>query len=338
MSTLKILIIVFFSFAVQPVYAADFYYGVSEHLFRRDYTYSEKAILKSKELCANAMRIDAPWDVVEKVKGKYHIPVEWDRVVNKMVNEGIKPILIIDYGNSLYGQGKPITPEYAEAYSDYARFLVEYFKGRVDTYEIWNEWDSTTGNTQKGSVSDYKKLVKLTYPNMKSVDKSITVITGAFSPAGLDIAIGESKRNYLAEYISIDMAKYTDAISIHPYVAYRKKPYNDYNKYVAQIKYAKSLLMTTPGFKDKKLFITEIGWTTFDPRFSVSEEEQGENIINAIADAKKIGIDGLIIYSLRDGGRDYFNSEEGFGIFDYKWKPKHAANLLMNSCNKTIIK
>ncbi|MFP8580280.1 hypothetical protein ACLH17_27950 [Klebsiella pasteurii] len=337
MKALIKIVFVFFSAMISNAYANDFFYGVAEHLFRRDYDYSERAILKSKELCANKMRIDAPWEDVEKTKGGYNIPRIWDKVINKMVSEGIEPILIIDYGNSLYGNGKPDTEEYVRAYSKYARYLANHFKGRVHFYEIWNEWDSTAGNTPKGNVSDYKQLVKMTYPSIKSVDENITVITGAFSPAGLDVAVGESKRNYLADYMSPEMANYTDGISIHPYVAYRKKPNNIYNKYLSQIEYAKYLLMNTPGFKNKKLYITEIGWTTFDPRFSVSDSEQAKNILNSIEDAKKIGINGVIIYSLRDGGRNYFNSEEGFGIFDYKWRPKKAATVLINSCKKNNI-
>ncbi|HCB1270770.1 TPA: hypothetical protein MYN97_000406 [Klebsiella pneumoniae] len=320
------------SITISQAYANEFYYGVAEHLFRRDYTYSEQAILKSKEICASVMRIDAPWEDVEKKKGIYHIPKKWDDVINKMVSVGIKPLLIIDYGNSLYGNGKPVPEEYTKAYAAYAYYLARHFKGRVNLYEIWNEWDTTTGGMPKGNVADYQKLVKMTYPRIKSVDKKITVITGSFSPAALDVAVGESKRNFLADYMSPEMASYTDAIAIHPYVAYRKKPYNEYSKYIDQIKYAKSLLMNVAGYKEKQLFITEMGWTTFDPRFSVSDDDQAKYILNAIKDAKEIGLNGVIIYSLKDGGKNYFNSEEGFGIFDYKWNAKKTASNLIDLC------
>ncbi|MEH2783809.1 hypothetical protein QE235_26075, partial [Klebsiella pneumoniae] len=109
-------------------------------------------------------------------------------------------------------------------------------------------------------------------------------------------------------------------------------PYNEYSKYIDQIKYAKSLLMNVAGYKEKQLFITEMGWTTFDPRFSVSDDDQAKYILNAIKDAKEIGLNGVIIYSLKDGGKNYFNSEEGFGIFDYKWNAKKTASNLIDLC------
>lgn len=129
-------------------------------------------------------------------KGDLSHSKKWDDVINKMVSVGIKPLLIIDYGNSLYGNGKPVTEEYTKAYAAYAYYLARHFKGRVNLYEIWNEWDTTTGGMPKGNVADYQKLVKMTYPRIKSVDKKITVITGSFSPAALDVAVGESKRNF----------------------------------------------------------------------------------------------------------------------------------------------
>ncbi|WP_129316821.1 hypothetical protein [Klebsiella pneumoniae] len=61
--------------------------------------------------------------------------------------------------------------------------------------------------------------------------------------------------------------------------------------------------MNVAGYKEKQLFITEMGWTTFDPRFSVSDDDQAKYILNAIKDAKEIGLNGVIIYSLKDGGK-----------------------------------
>ncbi len=71
-----------------------------------------------------------------------------DQLVTRAVRRGVRPLLILDYGNPIYdGGGQISSPEAIEAWSRYVRFVVAHFKGRVDQFEVWNEWNIGGGGT-----------------------------------------------------------------------------------------------------------------------------------------------------------------------------------------------
>jgi beta-glucosidase/6-phospho-beta-glucosidase/beta-galactosidase len=52
----------------------------------------------------------------------------------------------LDYGNKFYNDGGyPSTDKEILAFSRYASWTAQRFKGNVKYYEIWNEWTIGTG-------------------------------------------------------------------------------------------------------------------------------------------------------------------------------------------------
>ena len=97
---------------------------------------------------ANSVRDDVPWDQVERLKGQLAMPSGVDDLVNQALKANVQPLLILDYGNPFYDSGeKPISPQALSAFARYAVFVVQHFKGRVHRYEMWNEWNVSTGNS-----------------------------------------------------------------------------------------------------------------------------------------------------------------------------------------------
>lgn len=83
------------------------------------------------------------------------------------------------------------------------------------------------------------------------------------------------------------MSHFTDIIAIHPYTAYRKGYFSNYKIYKKQIQYTMNFIRKG-SFKDKPVFITEIGWSTSNSPQGISEETQKQFINNAICDAKRL--------------------------------------------------
>lgn len=307
-------------------HAEDFNIGIAAHLLSNNPVTlnPSTANAKIKSVGVKYVRMDALWRDVEIKKGQLAIPPEWDKVINEQKALGLEPILILAYGNKYYQDGnKPTDEETINAYVKYASFVVNHFKGRVKYYQIWNEWNGTAGSTSVGRVSDYKVLVKAVYPAVKKILPEAVIITGEFSNGAFNKELGLTTEDFLRVYLSPDMIKYTDVIGIHPYVVYRTPPYNGYWAYLSQIKYAVNLIKNTSGFADKPLFITEIGWSTANSNKGISEDFQSQFIMNAICDARKIGISSVIIYQLRDGlPNNYHPTEPGFGIYRYNWDDK----------------
>ena len=317
-------------------YSADFSLGVAAHLLSNNYELSDAMIANEKihDAGLTIARMDAGWNDVEIRKGIYNIPENWDLIINDQLSKNISPMLILAYGNQNYNNQKPISPEIVNAYAAYVAYTVKHFKGRVMYYQIWNEWTSKTGQTKPGNVEDYKKLVKKIYPLIKSIDPTITIITGEFSNGAFGKILGLSKTDFYKDYLTPDMSPYTDVIGVHPYVLYRKPPNNDYSGYYKQVKYVRDLMKSSPQFEDKKIYVTEIGWSTSKTEFGVDQEQQSNLLHKAVCDAKKIGVSAVIIYQLKDLNITKGNiTEAGFGIYDVNWNNKKSANIKQLKCN-----
>ena len=80
------------------------------------------------------------------------MPSGFDNLVDQALQAHLQPLLILDYGNRFYDSGdKPASPQALSAFARYAAFVVLHFKGKVHMYEMWNEWNTTTGNTHAGT-------------------------------------------------------------------------------------------------------------------------------------------------------------------------------------------
>lgn len=309
--------------------ASEFIIGVNSHLYQKSESQIKSVIDKAKLLGIKAIRVDAPWKLVEKEKGIYSIPPAWDKIVNYANKNNIEILFILDYGNKFYDYGdKPISENAIFGFVNYADFLTKHFSTKVKYYQIWNEWNNKNGDTTPGKVEDYKVLVKNVYPVIKRNAKDSIVITSSFSPAAFNKAIGlENRGDYFRDFISSDMLNYTDALSIHPYTTYRKPPFHQYKYYTKQIEYAINLVKSSP-FKNKPIYITEIGWTTASSSVAVSFDTQAQDLKNAICQAKQLGYAGVFIYELMDNKKYPVDPEDGFGILNYNMENKPSADIL----------
>lgn len=323
----KLLLVVTFLFSTR-VGADQFIWGVGTHLIGNP---SNTAyVSRIQQAGFWAFRDDAKWSAVETKKGTYKFPKEWDAYVDSAVKIGIKPLLIIDYGNSLYGESDvPAGDAYRAGYVAYASRLVEYFKGRVHLYEVWNEWDMS----QNGGVESYLSLLRDTYKSIKGIDPAATVLGGGFFPRTMDKG--------LREFVQQGGLSFVDGISIHPYVHCESVPTPE--SFLRRIKQVQQQLASV---RMVPIYITEMGWPSNTGACGFRETDVARYMIGAYLIAKCIPhVAGMWWYDLKNDGNDAANREHNFGVFDVSWAPKPAyksASLIGGvngdlTCSKPIV-
>ncbi|MDQ2800331.1 MAG: cellulase family glycosylhydrolase, partial [Armatimonadota bacterium] len=130
------------------------------------------------------IRMDFAWDSIEKVKGQYDFSA-YDTLVAGLAARHIKPLFILDYGNTLYQTGAPRSPEAQAAFARFAAAAVTHYKGKPILWEIWNEPNG--GFWPPGAnVLEYRQLAFETARAIKQADPNATVIAPGTSGIPLD--------------------------------------------------------------------------------------------------------------------------------------------------------
>jgi hypothetical protein len=197
---------------------------------------------------------------------------EHDEVVNGLINKGVK----IRYGLVFWDLESPgqkegecdeeencysrfKSQEEIDRYLDYARFIVDYFKGRVEYYEILNEPIVGSGTQQAVEVEDYINLVKQVVPVIRQVDPAAKVVIGA-----IPNLYEPEDYKYLLTLLRSDVISIVDGISFHglhgvsPDYEYKK----DYYNYPSVLKEIKSIAVAH-GFGGEFMG-DELIWRTDD--------------------------------------------------------------------------
>jgi hypothetical protein len=301
-------------FAATAHAQSPFDIGISVHLAGNPSMLPSSLSLIS-QAGANSVRDDVPWAQVERVKGQLAMPSGVDDLVNQALKANVQPLLILDYGNPFYDSGeKPVSPQTLSAFARYAVFVVQHFKGRVHRYEMWNEWNVTTGNTRSGTAQDYVQFLRVVYPAVKAIDPSAVFIAGA---------IGGLKLDWLSAMLAAGAIGSFDALSIHPYNFGRATRTGD--------AWAQDMLATEAAIhrytdgRDIPLYITEMGWPTYSGTTGISPKQAGVYLAQMFLLARTMNfIRGIWWYDFRDDGWDTSNKENDFGLVDPNLKPKPA--------------
>jgi hypothetical protein len=282
-----------------------------------------------------SLRTDVHWSDVEKKKGVYEIPHEWDEFVETAKELKIEPVFIVDYGNVLYDSGgKPISSEAVSAYTNFARIIVQHFGSKVKYFEIWNEWDNAIGNTKAGSVGDYATLVKSAYPAMKAASRDSVILVGGATEHGIE-------NLWYEQLAKLDALKYADGISVHPYT-YQVDSESGPELYAKWLDDLHQRLLQKYSV-DLPIYVTEIGWPTHQGKNGYPANAVGgffERVM--LLSAARPYIKGVWWYEVTDDGPNLLNREDNFGLFlfnSFGEKPVlQSVRLTANFLNQNSIK
>ena len=252
------------------------------------------------------VRMDFVWDAVEKVKGQYDFTA-YDQLLDGLTKRGIKPLFILDYGNALYQNGSPRSPEAQAAFARFAAASVTHYKGRPILWEIWNEPNGGFWQP-KADAEEYGRLAVATARAIKEADPKATVLAPGSAGIPLD---------FLEHIFGMGLLKYVDAVSLHPYRSGSTPPET------AALDYRAVRLLIrryAPKGKNVALVSSEWGYTTVD----VPEERQAQFLARQWLSNVSEGVRLSIWYDWHEDGTDPKNTEHHFGTVRYDYAPKPA--------------
>ena len=157
---------------------------------------------------AKALRLwDAgvSWRQLQPTNG----PVNWaplDAIVDRARANGYRDLLYV-FGSTpawaasrtspkeVYGPGSSSYPANDAYYLDYARQVAQRYKGRINSYQIWNEADLP--DFYSGSPEALGNLTAKTYKLIKSIDRSAKVAAAGLVPRPGRFANGTFEYRYL---------------------------------------------------------------------------------------------------------------------------------------------
>jgi hypothetical protein len=126
------------------------------------------------------------------------------------------------------------TQEEIDHYLEYVRFIVSHFKGRVKSYEIWNEPDNKIP-LQWIQPNDYINLVRQTVPVIRAEDPNAKIVIGGTTGLGYP-----DSQAYLFNILNSDIMPSVDVVSWHPFYGdspeHNSEYYYAYPSLVEQIK------------------------------------------------------------------------------------------------------
>lgn len=295
--------------------AAPFIVGMGQSIQDRAET---TAALRSLDV--HSVRLDARWQYIEESPGQYRVPAWLDAQVDAARAAGIEPVLILAYGNPLYGGDKPRTPAAIAAFARYAVHVTRHFKGRVRYFDLWNEWNTPTGNTTPGTADEYVEFARRVYPAMKSENPDAIVLSGGITTAGL-------RDGWLERFVEIGGLRFVDGLSVHPY-NYLEPSAGAPERAIAELDQVHE--WTVAAGRPMQIYVTEMGYPAYGGRGGVSREVAALYLARFMLLAStRAYVGGVWWYSLRDqGNNDPDNKEHHFGVFDSTLEPKPAADAL----------
>jgi hypothetical protein len=144
-------------------------------------------------------------------------------------------------------------PPKMEDWEEFVTILVTRYKGKIASYELWNEPNASGFWT--GTPKEMAGLAAHAYGIIKSIDPAAIVATPAPSSTGWPL----SHDAWFDEYFSAGGGKYADVIAWHGYAGRNDRPALPPEGLVRQIQALRTVL-GRHQLSDKPIWNTEGGW------------------------------------------------------------------------------
>jgi hypothetical protein len=299
---------------------AQFWVGVGTH-FGQNRGDVDRSFQLMRDAGIVAFRDELYWSLLEKTPGVFALTGETARVATALdgaLTAGFEPVLILNYGNGLYGGGFPLNDAARNAFAAYARFAAARYRGKVRHYEIWNEWNGGMGQSNPTadmkSAEAYLPLLRATHTAVKAADPGAIVIGGA-----VDGNVAWTER-----LVELGGMQHMDVLSIHPYMFHAGKDGTPENlvRYLADL--GRRLAAKNAGAVPP-LYITETGWPTAPVTGGVTAATAADYLVRAYFGVRTLPfVRGMWWYELQNSGTDPRDIQHNFGLTDANLEPKPA--------------
>lgn len=266
------------------------------------------------------------WASGERQRGVYGMRREFEELLDRLKARGITINNVMSYVNRIYDN-----PADDEAFAAWCRWMAEHCRGRIRTYEIWNEPQNFFFRQNYGGldvpdgvwIDKFVKFTRTAVSAIRSVDPDANVAVTS-----------EDCWQYLEDMVQRGIAAKDDMISFHPYCHGQPRPEREmvYRDNAAELM---RLLKANGGAS--RHCVTEAGWTTYSGKGTylavaggyprASYVHQAQYLVRMYVLSRQIGCDYAIQYDFKNDGPDRGYTEHNFGLVheDYSPKPSLAA-------------
>ena len=159
----------------------------------------------------NVLRFAFPWDAIEPARGQYHWAF-WDEFVRLATDEyHVRLIPYVCYtprwnsaGNETNFWRQP--PVDLAAFQDFMRQITRRYRGRIHSWEIWNEPDNP--EYWEGTTAQFAELLQAGSAVVRQTDSSNIVVSGGLA----------WNLNFLSDLLArFHVGSAIDAVNLHNY-------------------------------------------------------------------------------------------------------------------------
>ncbi|WP_445506440.1 cellulase family glycosylhydrolase [Niallia sp. 03190] len=274
-------------------------YGVNIH-----FTGSPFDIKLIKDGGFNFVRMDLSWPAVESSKNEYDFKNSgYDKLTQSLINNGIRPYYVLNFGNKLYEQGNSIiTQNGREAFLKFVNQASLRYKNKGIVWEIWNE-PNRKGWDVKPNYDDYTILVKSVSKIIKRNDPSGIVVAPSLS------GVTNESIGWLTEVLNRGMLNYVDAISVHLYRYESPETVSKDYQFLRNL-ISKYTNKEVPIISGEWGYPIGKGW----PELNFNENQQAIYAIRIFLVNELNHIPISIWYDWKNDGGDPNNSEHNYGL------------------------
>lgn len=280
----------------------------------------------------STFRTDYPWSQVEKQKGIYQ-PVndKIEQTIKLAKKNNIRPLIIYDYGNTLYEpktninpRSKPTDLDSINNFVNYIKWSTNHLKNNVSMFEIWNEWIQMAGGGNRtealseSSAQTYANLTLKSCKAIKAINPHAIVIAGSNSP------LDEESNQWLLKVINYGVLSCIDGISLHPYnFDYNKNL--DYKPIISSLEKLQLQVAYINHGKQVPFYITETGVSNVtNSKYSLQDTANYfTGYMHALSQLNYVK--GVWWYDFINDGNNPNDKENNFGILNRDFSPKPIA-------------
>ena len=295
------------------------------------------AIAKLGAAGVRLLRNDLEWAAVEHTPGVYDFSTtRFDALADAAVQNGMRMLFILDYGNTLYGPARAVVDDAGRAaFARFAAAAASRYSGRHFVWEIWNEPNLPEFWSTKGAGPDpaqYALLVDAAVPAIRAADPTATILIGAVFdglPDFVPILGGIPGADFLARLFATGVLDRVDGVSAH---FYRSEPPETVATDVGVIRD----LMAAAG-RTVPVWSGEWGYSTYDPTarptginylLPVTLDGQASYVARMFLSDYELGLAGSVYYQDREPANPSpGNIEDNWGLMldDLSPKPSYQA-------------
>jgi hypothetical protein len=250
------------------------------------------------------VRMDFVWEVTERERGRYDFSA-YDRLLKQLDDFHISALLILDYGNPLYTNGKSVrTPAARAAFAHWAVAAAKHFSGRRVIWELFNEPNNQMFWPPQPDVEEYNVLAqevgrafRASVPNEQLIGP----------------AVDANDLNFLQSCLNSRSHDSWSALSVHPY-----RPSNPETAANQYARLREMIDKADSGGKRLNIISSEWGYSSAWPR--MNEERQAVMLTRQFLTNLANGIPLSIWYDWRDDGTDPNEGEHHFGLVRHEYR------------------